>query len=101
MKSIVSSAPSATTRQAPWRSDRGNGAPPNRSREPPRRLPWIAAGDVEVEDRLLEQGVAHRAPDDPRLLPREQLADALVVDGHPTTIRSARTALVSSPVAIS
>ncbi len=102
MKSIVSSGPSATTRQAPWRSESGNGAPPNRSREPPRRLPWVAAGDVEVEDRLPEQRVAHGAADDPGLLAGKDLADALVVDGHPThhPLARART-LVSSPVAIS
>ncbi len=71
------------------------------AREPPSRVPRVAAGDVEVDDRLAEDGVPHGAADDPCLLAGEQLADALVVHGHPTTTRRARRSRVSSPVASS
>ncbi len=70
-------------------------------REPPRRLPRVTARDVEVEDGLVEEGVAHRAADDPRLLLCKELTDALVVHGHPTTTLCARGARESRPVAIS
>ena len=45
---------------------------------PARGLPRLEARDVEVEDGPPEQEIAHRSPDDPRLLVLENLADPLI-----------------------
>ena len=41
------------------------------------RLPWIAHGDVEVDELAPEQLVPHRAADEPRLLAAQHLSSEL------------------------
>ena len=90
--------PSATTRQAPCRSESGNDRAAEAAREAMRRVARIRAGDVEVENRPEEQLVADRAADDPRLLAAQDLAESLIHRSRPA---GRGPSVVLRPVAIS
>ena len=75
---------SCTTRQAPWRSDSGNGEPPARDARPPGGRARIAVDHhVDVGDRAADQQIAHAAADQPRAVQRHGGADPLQLSLRP------------------